>query len=615
MIDVFGNVTNNGGAAWVSEPNGRGTWGILSTCIITISLCVWTAVHLNIPEHHKVRQQTWRKVKWLVLGLLAPEMVAYVAWHQRKKAKEIVNHVRNRSGYTAPQPRWRKFFAFYPRGSTSQERVDPKDEFNSLGLDIRSDRKARWTLVHGFYAAMGGFSMDSSASEEPFLPKTRTRVALTFDGLKFLLDHEPEALPDITKEQILDKSKADGVKKFLVCAQALWFCVQCISRLAQSLPISLLELNTFGHSLCTLLIYILWWQKPLDIGEPTLIQDEKLRPLFAYMWMTSKISSHGLKGYDCQGGVRDEFDGIWPYRSPDPKDLEFGSDGTAPLSRHMDAEDQISKDHNVSDPSTTSCPMDHRHAPYDWSWRRHPTFAIKSRIGQWLKSQGFSPNKAFRPPAGLMTRNTVVDHFSPSDLNRWTLALQAIRHYDLEQDIRTRHKNPTGAGRNLVPRVKPRIDNVIYELARIELWLGLAVAGFMYGGLHLVAWNAAFSSRLEELLWRIAASSVALTGLLVGPPVLWSQFATADRGLTGLLKRNWEGEELRQNKGNRIKVWGEIGLAGIFLCFICTVMPLLWFTYVFSRVYLVVECFKNIARLPAGAYEVPRWSTYVPHIT
>lgn len=613
MINVFGNVTTNRTSAWAPEPTVRGTWGILSSCIITISLCIWTAVHLNIPEHHKTKQQIWRKLKWLIIGLLAPEMVAYVAWHQRKKAKEILQQVRDSSGQVAPQTQLRKLFKACLQGSTSYRGDQPKDKYDSAFAETRRDRKAKWTLVHGFYAAMGGFAMDSSTSEEPFLPGTRTRVALTPDGLCFLLQHEPESLPDISEEQIVDKSKADGVKKFLVCAQALWFCLQCVSRLAQSLPISLLELNTFGHSLCTLLIYLLWWHKPLNIDEPTLIQDENLQPLFAYMWMTSRISSDGLKGYDIQGGVRDEFDGIWPYRNPDPADLEFGSAKITPSSSHIDIENE--PDPSNSSTTSTSGEMDYTRAPYDWSWRRYSTSALRYRIIHWLMSQGLSTSKQLRPPAGLMTRNTAVDHFSPSDLKRWTLALQAVKQYDLEQDMRTRHQNPSGAGRKLFPRVKPRIDNIIYELSRIELWLGLAVAGSLYGGLHLVAWNAAFSSKIEEILWRIAASSVALTGILVGPLVLWSRFAIADRGLTGLLKRNWEGQELRQSKKNRIKIWGEIILAALFLVFMCTLVPLLWFTYIFSRVYLVVECFKNLAHLPAGAYQLPQWSSYVPHIT
>jgi hypothetical protein len=37
--------------------------------------------------------------------------------------------------------------------------------------------------------------------------------------------------------------------------------------------------------------------------------------------------------------------------------------------------------------------------------------------------------------------------------------------------------------------------------------------------------------------------------------------------------------------------------------------------YTVARVYLVVECFINIAHLPDGAYQVPRWAQYVPHIS
>jgi hypothetical protein len=40
-----------------------------------MGLCVWTAIHLNLPENKKTTQQYWRKLGWLVLGLLAPEIV------------------------------------------------------------------------------------------------------------------------------------------------------------------------------------------------------------------------------------------------------------------------------------------------------------------------------------------------------------------------------------------------------------------------------------------------------------------------------------------------------------------------------------------------------------
>ena len=67
-------VTNHT-VSWRPEPTTRGTWGLLSSCITTIGLCVWTAVHLNIPEHGRTDRHIWRKVKWVIIGLIAPEIV------------------------------------------------------------------------------------------------------------------------------------------------------------------------------------------------------------------------------------------------------------------------------------------------------------------------------------------------------------------------------------------------------------------------------------------------------------------------------------------------------------------------------------------------------------
>ena len=78
---VFGNGTDL--VYWNPSPNTRGTFDILSTCLITMLLCVWTAVLLNISPPGSFWSPKLRKVGWLVLALLAPEMIAYTAWYVR----------------------------------------------------------------------------------------------------------------------------------------------------------------------------------------------------------------------------------------------------------------------------------------------------------------------------------------------------------------------------------------------------------------------------------------------------------------------------------------------------------------------------------------------------
>lgn len=57
-------------------------------------------------------------------------------------------------------------------------------------------------------------------------------------------------LPDLSQKGILDKNKANGLAKLLVCLQASWFCAQMVGRFATDCnPISLLEINTFLHAI------------------------------------------------------------------------------------------------------------------------------------------------------------------------------------------------------------------------------------------------------------------------------------------------------------------------------------------------------------------------------
>jgi hypothetical protein len=107
-------------------------------------------------------------------------------------------------------------------------------------------------MVHAFYAVMGGFVFDVTDYPEPFLQEGYRRMTLSAKGFIDLAEKAPKLIPNIPESRILDKSKANGIAKAIVCIQASWFCAQCITRLAQGLPISLLEVRyrfeVFGSS-------------------------------------------------------------------------------------------------------------------------------------------------------------------------------------------------------------------------------------------------------------------------------------------------------------------------------------------------------------------------------
>ncbi len=94
------------------------------------------------------------------------------------------------------------------------------------------------TMVHGFYAIMGGIAFEIPEIEsEKFLPsdnngKTKEFCFISEAGIYSLsrLEKSRNVFPDLSEEEIKSKSKANGLAKALVCMQALWFIAQCITR-------------------------------------------------------------------------------------------------------------------------------------------------------------------------------------------------------------------------------------------------------------------------------------------------------------------------------------------------------------------------------------------------
>lgn len=156
----------------------------------------------------------------MVLTVLGPEFVGALAAGQRANAKRTLDTLRG-MGYT------------------------------------------EWTLRHCFYANMGGFVL-----------QPRDSAPFPIHGLHivYLLKEGYLTLPEITEEEISDKSKANLFAKVLVCLQTGWFVVQCFGRLAQDFPLTTLELTTISYVWCTWAVYAQWLKKPLDVEAPTVLR-------------------------------------------------------------------------------------------------------------------------------------------------------------------------------------------------------------------------------------------------------------------------------------------------------------------------------------------------------
>lgn len=93
------NATTVKTVGWVSDgDNQRSTISLLYNCLFTIFLCTWSAMHLNVPGESDSPLHVFAcKCKWMLIGVLAPELIAgVIAVSEWFDAQMMVQHVRKK---------------------------------------------------------------------------------------------------------------------------------------------------------------------------------------------------------------------------------------------------------------------------------------------------------------------------------------------------------------------------------------------------------------------------------------------------------------------------------------------------------------------------------------
>ena len=158
---------------------------------------------------------------------------------------------------------------------------------------IKQVSQPHFGLVHAFYAIMGGFAFygphgDDKSTIKETLFEISTNPHHTVDvpdfrAVVYIMKHFPNIITDITEECILDRAESSSMSKAVLIVQAAWFCTNCASRFFQHLPLSLLEVSTAAHALCTLLTYFVWWSKPMNVAAPTLMREKDAQEVYALL--------------------------------------------------------------------------------------------------------------------------------------------------------------------------------------------------------------------------------------------------------------------------------------------------------------------------------------------
>jgi len=130
----------------------------------------------------------------------------------------------------------------------------------------------RWTMMHGHFFGMGGFTVvDSSHVGGNPEDGSQDGEVLTIDFPAYETGFENNttfSLPSLTRSEIKDRSKADALAKGIAFLQTTWFLIQCIARHHQRLVLTELELVTVALASLNVFTFAIWWDKPLDVKEP-----------------------------------------------------------------------------------------------------------------------------------------------------------------------------------------------------------------------------------------------------------------------------------------------------------------------------------------------------------
>ena len=114
---------------WVDGPKIRGTLGIFNLCLGTLIICIWSALHPDMPlKRYSASRRIFCSIFWMAFALHAPELVLMNALGQRMNAstlaEEAIVHLPSR---LPPQPAMltRLYNYFFLRESLIDVRAHP----------------------------------------------------------------------------------------------------------------------------------------------------------------------------------------------------------------------------------------------------------------------------------------------------------------------------------------------------------------------------------------------------------------------------------------------------------------------------------------------------------
>lgn len=263
---------------YVANPNARGTLGIFWECLLIIILCTWTILHLNVPvirpEPKSFIRTCWRvfedsvpKAKWMTVTFFVPEYILAKAFMEflaaRRANKNGVRiaptkaqaHLANMGYFVLDTENMVQNTGDYSSHDTNQEGDPDNSDFN---------REEWLDKQHEFNNRIRSSIHRQICKSSPF--KSRY-WALNVAQWHKISRSQPEFIdfPILSYSQLQQLGGQDALVRMLALVQILYLIAQLIIRQCQHLPISQLEITTLAFAVCSVFVYVLYWNRPQHV--------------------------------------------------------------------------------------------------------------------------------------------------------------------------------------------------------------------------------------------------------------------------------------------------------------------------------------------------------------
>lgn len=230
----------------------------------------------------------------------------------------------------------------------------------------------------------------------------------------------------------------------------------------------------------------------------------------------------------------------------------------------------------------------------------------RSKLYEYYKSSRkggckIEPGQSLPCGLGLEHDSKIWLRLSDKDVQRWTQAAEALRQepdkYKPGQSLKLHRDQLQKRSRNFQDRpfnVKEVQEVLLGTMGDDPLfWLMLIALPMVYGSVHLTAWNFDFPSRVEQIMWRVAC--IIIAGGIPGSCMAFGIIINILMAVGYCISRKDSIEKLIDKVG----VWWLVLLG-----------PL----YFGARLFVIVESFISIRRLPLGVFVTVHWANYIPHL-